>query len=90
MTDKAGVILFVTLLGMTFCTVIHLHAVPCVFLPARDIFSPYADGVAGDTIGLIFRQSLGLGMVSVAGGAFQFTHLDMGYMGKIDAVRCLE
>jgi len=86
MADKTGVILFVTLLCMTFGTVIHLHAVPWVRFPSRYIFSPYIDAVSGYAVGPVFGQDFALAVVSVADPAFLFTHLHMGDMGKIDTV----
>ena len=71
MTDKTGVVFFVTCFGMTFGTVIHFHAIGRLFIEidTRDILSPYADGVTGDPILLICRDLLGVRMVSMAGVA---------------------
>ena len=46
MTDKAGVVFFVTLLRVTFGAVIHLHAIPGIEFIACDILAPDIDAVS--------------------------------------------
>jgi hypothetical protein len=87
MADKTGVILFEIVFGMTFSTVIHLHAIPCICLIPGNISSPDVDAVPGHAIDLVCRQFFGFPMVSVAGFTVLVPHLDMGYMGEVHTVR---
>ena len=87
MADKAGVVLFVSLYGMTLGTVIHFHTVPGIFLIPPDMFSPYIDAVPCQAIFLINGQLVGFGMFSMACSAVLVSHFHMGNMGKIDTVR---
>ena len=87
MTDKAGVVFFVTLLRVTFGAVIHLHAIPGIEFIACDILAPDIDAVSSQNIGPVCGQVFGFVMVSVAGPALHLTHSYMGDMGEIDAIR---
>ena len=89
MAHKAGVILLLPMFGVTFGTVVHLHAVPRLFVPIQtgDALSPYVPTVAGQAIFLVHREGFILCKVSVTGFTPDLAHFHMGDMGKINAVR---
>jgi len=85
-TDKAFVILFLPVPGVTFSAVVHFHSFPGVCLVSRDIFSPYVDRVSGQAIGSVCGYLLGLCMIPVAYPAVLFAHCHMSNMGEVYAV----
>ena len=85
--DKTGVVFFMTLLGMAFGTVIHLHAVPGIEFQTGDIFSPDVSADAREPVFLIPGEELALPMIPVACPAFHFTHVHMGDVGEIHTIR---
>ncbi len=52
MTYKTGVVVFLSLLLMARCTIIHLHPVPGIFAVTSDISSPNIDAILGEPINL--------------------------------------
>ncbi len=87
MADKAGIVLRNARFCVTIRTVIHLHAVPGVFLKPSDILPPYVDAIPGQAVLLINREFLACSMIPVTGPALDLSHYDVGDMGKVDTVR---
>lgn len=52
MTYETGVVVFLSLLLMARCTIIHLHPVPGIFAVTSDISSPNIDAILGEPINL--------------------------------------
>ncbi|VTR63960.1 hypothetical protein DESC_120052 [Desulfosarcina cetonica] len=93
MADKTGIAIGLNAGGMddagllvALGTVIHLHAVPAVFLEPGDILAPDIPAVAGDAIVFVGTGAFRFADVAVAGDAIHLGAMNVGGMGKEDTV----
>ena len=71
---------------VAFGTIVHLHAIPGVLFEPADVLAPDVAAVKGNTVLFVDRKLGRFTDVAVAGDAIHIAHLDMGHMGKIDAL----
>ena len=86
MAHKTGVILRFGLSGVALGTIIHLHPIPGISLIPRDISPPNINTVFREPVNLVSRQGIVRGKIPMAHLAFDFSHLYMGNMRKINAI----
>ena len=86
MAHKAGVVTFLAPFLVAIGAIIHLHAVPWIFLVSQDVSSPDINAVPADPVHLIVGHGISGAEITVADLAFHIAHLDMGYVRKINAV----
>ena len=90
MTDKTGVVMFLSLFFMAIGTIIHLHSIPGISLETGDIPAPDINTIGGEPVNLVCGHGLSGGKISVTGLAANLCHVHVGYVGKIHALRLAE
>ena len=86
MAHKAGVVTFLPPRPVAIGAIIHLHAVPWIFLVSRDVPPPDVNAVPAYPVHLVYWRGISGGEITMADLTFNVRHRYMGNVGKVDAI----